>query len=503
MELKLIQATLDTYEPAEEVTLTQEASEETIVPDYCPDIERIVSAQGHVFLHSRDAAKGEVEGSVRVCVLYTAEGEDAIRKLELSIPFSAQGEGETAECAYLSAQTELEALESRLLNPRKLSTRCTLVTHMTGYRKTCLPLSSDVEAEDGLCVEKKTSEKSVTLLRQIADKDLVFSDVLTLSPAREGAEELLDSRVSAEVNETKTLGNKLLFRGLFRVSLLYRTGSGALAAASAELPFSQVIEVGEIGENAQVTVETDVTGVDIQLDRAEDEGRTIPVTIYYHVLALLREKEELTFLTDLYSTAYPTNYRAIPLTVDARCERIERRRTVREVLETEAEAESVLSASAECGCVRVRGDELCTSVRVRALYRDADGSCRCARRRIEVTCPTEGAEGAILRARADCPEEVQWTINEQGIEVRFAVDFTACCCTRERTACIEEATLDVNAPRGAAVPSLVLRRFAAGDTLWETAKRYGTTVEAILAANRIEGEDEIEEETLLLVPAIR
>ena len=43
MELELKKECLDTYELGEPQTLTQEETAETIVPDYCPDIARIIS----------------------------------------------------------------------------------------------------------------------------------------------------------------------------------------------------------------------------------------------------------------------------------------------------------------------------------------------------------------------------------------------------------------------------------------------------------------------------
>lgn len=52
MELELKKECLDTYELGEPQTLTQEETAETIVPDYCPDIARIISAEGVVCLHA-------------------------------------------------------------------------------------------------------------------------------------------------------------------------------------------------------------------------------------------------------------------------------------------------------------------------------------------------------------------------------------------------------------------------------------------------------------------
>lgn len=88
MELELKKACFDAYEAAGELTLTQEETAETIVPDYCPDIARIIETTGKVFLHSREMRDGraEISGTVRVTVLYTPEGEGGIRTLEFAMP---------------------------------------------------------------------------------------------------------------------------------------------------------------------------------------------------------------------------------------------------------------------------------------------------------------------------------------------------------------------------------------------------------------------------------
>ena len=92
MELELKKESLDVYETGGELTLTQEETSETIVPDYCPDIARIIETAGKVYIHSRELrdGKAEVSGTVRVTVLYTPDGESGIRTLEFAMPFTVK-----------------------------------------------------------------------------------------------------------------------------------------------------------------------------------------------------------------------------------------------------------------------------------------------------------------------------------------------------------------------------------------------------------------------------
>lgn len=78
--------------------------------------------------------------------------------------------------------------------------------------------------------------------------------------------------MNSTVTETKIVGSKLLFKGIFTVSLLYRTADGRCCAASGELPFSQILEVEGAPEGAEPSVRLQFTGADLQVDGARRRG---------------------------------------------------------------------------------------------------------------------------------------------------------------------------------------------------------------------------------------
>lgn len=511
MELELKRAGLDAYEVGGELALTQEETTETIVPDYCPDIARIIETEGKVFLHGRELrdGKAEVSGTVRVTVLYTPDGEEGIRTLEFAMPFTVESDGRAmAGCTHLTAETETEFLETRMLNPRKVFTHCKLVTRLTGYQRAPLDFCTDVETEDGLCVEKRQEQQHAILLTHIVEKDYTFSEEMNLSPGRDGAAELLIDRVGATVTEAKVVGSKLIFKGMFNIMLLYRTREGRCCTTSAELPFSQIMEVEGASEGAAATVQLQLTGADFQIDGADDEGRQIAVTLYFHAVALLRTEEELTLLNDLYSTVYEVAYEAAPLNLTSFCDTMSRRQTVREVLEIGVVAESILSLAVSCGPVSVSregdGVTLRTGASVQALYLDEGGVPLLAERCIDVSCQLELPEDCRVTARAVCAEEVQGSLGDRGIEVRFPVDFRVEAASRVKKICISAAKLDTESAKDlSGAPSLVLRCLGKQETAWDLAKKYNTTIATILSANQLEGETDIPREKLLLIPRKR
>lgn len=511
MELELKKSCLDAYETGGDLTLTQEETAETIVPDYCPDMARIIATEGTVCILNRELreGKGTVSGTVRITVLYVPEGEGGIRAVNLSLPFTVESDHRALSgCHVLTAETETEFLESRILNPRKIFTHCKLITRLTGYQRTPFCFCSDVEAEDSLQLQKKKELQHTVLLTDMAEKDFTFAEEVNLSPGRSGAAEILSSKICSTVTETKSVGKKLIFKGTFRISLMYRSVEGACCAAAWELPFSQIMETEHGTENSMPSLCLQLTGSDIQINGDDPEGRQFSVTLYLRATALLRQNTELTLLNDLYSTLYEAHYDASPVPLTNFFETLTRRQTVREVLEIGSAANSILSLSATCGSVSIHregeGVVLRTATAVRALYLDESGAPLAAERTMDVICQTELPENCHVTVRAVCSEEIHSSLGDRGIEVRFPVDFIMEAESRIKRPCISAAQLDLETPTDSGTtPSLVLRCLGTGESAWDLAKQYRTTISCILSANKLESEEDLPREKLLLVPGKR
>ena len=508
MELELKKDCFDAFDLGGEQVLSQEISTETIVPDYCPDIARIIAAEGTVFLHDRLVRDGhmEVSGTVRVSVLYTPDGESGIRALSLAMPFSADAEDREG-CILLSAEAELESLESRMLNPRKIFTHCRIILRLTGYRKTPLCCAADIGAEGELGLQRLQEQRHVVLLSRIAEKDFTFSGELQIPSGKEGAADILSSHTTALVTECRLVGSKVIVKGVLQASALYRGLSGQCGYVEGELPFSQILEAEGAEENGDVAVLLQISGADIQ-PGSDGDDRQIQMSVYLHALALLRREQVLTLLSDLYSTTYELTYEAEPVQLVEHRDTFVRRQAVREVLETGVTAEELLSVSAVCGSVSVlrEGDSsvLRSGVLVRVLYLDEGGSPLMAERRLEVSCQADIPEGCTVSARAICSDGVQGSLGERGIEVRFAVEFHAETIQRRKRVCLVSAKMDVEKPKDlSAAPSLVLRSLGREETLWMLAKQYSTTIADILAANGLKDEADAPKEKLLLIPKKR
>lgn len=507
--MELIKNALDAFEPTDSIVLSQEETAETIVPDYCPDIARIVKTSGQLYLHSHQIRSGKVElsGTIRIRVLYTPDGEKGLRTLEFAMPFTAESDRQTfSKCITTLSAPEIVSLDTKLLNPRKIFTRCKIMIRVTGYQKSQLSFCTDIEASPELSIQKKLTKETIVLLSAIEEKDFSFTDEISISASRKGASELLSNSVFPVITDTKIIGNKVICKGMFHITFLYRDADGLYESSEAELPFSQVLETEKISETALPEVYIQLTGADLQISGDDPNGRVISATFYLHATAFLYQSQEITLLEDLYSTSYHLTYNAETLNLTAFRNYIQRRQTMREILEIGVVAESILTLSVHCGSVSAGKDgknvALRVPVTIRALYRDEGGTVLSAERTVESVCFMETGEDLQIIADANCFGEIQSSIGERGIEIRFPVDFSIHTEKKVRKITIETIHLEGDAQKDNA-PSLVLRCFGKQEQLWDIAKQYRTTTDAILAANGLGGEEEIPCDKLLLIPKKR
>ena len=510
MELNFKKAGHDYYEPVRFTPFSCETMRESIVPDSCADIARIVDTTGLVCLTNRElTGDGRfcASGSVDVSVLYIPEKEEGVRSLHFQIPFQCYGEGQAdAECEFLDIRGELHSIDTRVLNPRKVLTRANLTLHPAGCRHVSLSVCTGVE--DGEGVQLLREQRQTRVAAGVREKEFTFTEELPLSPGRGGAEEILSTRVDVRGTDSKLIGSKLVVKGIISACVLYREAGGRLALLQQELPFSQIIEGGGFDEDCESEAAYRLLSCECRQgsESAPDDAYVLTMTLMLCTRVTVWRTEEISFIADLYSTSAPVECQTAELSLSEDSQRGVRRQNVRELLETGVAVRSVVDTAIRCGGVQSSGGELKLPMWARCLYLDENDVPGAVSREFTVTLPAEAAgagEDAECQAEAACHGDIIANIMPEGIELRFPIECAISTSVRRRYVCVSGGeTADEEEDRAAA-PSLILRKMGPGETLWSIAKQYRATREGILTVNDLTGEEQITPEKLLLIPRAR
>ena len=135
---------------------------------------------------------------------------------------------------------------------------------------------------------------------------------------------------------------------------------------------------------------------------------------------------------------------------------------------------------------------------LRVLYQDASGALQGTAVKSEAAVETALCENARCFASAfACGSSVQAAAD--GAEARTEVTFRLSCSAAQQLQTLSGGTLELCTERDPERPSVVLRAPRGRESVWEIAKQYGTTVQAVKEANHLDSEL-VEEGQLLLIP---
>lgn len=495
MELELNFTELEHCESVGQLSCTQEESMEAPIPEYCPDISRIVDTVGQLRLREKHLAGPQlsISGSVRLTVLYTSEESGGLKSLSMELPFTCRMEDKRLSgCCGVCAWGRLLLAEARVLTPRRLYLRVMPEFTAEGYMARRLRLCSGAGEDPGLRVRRQ--EQELELLLAIEERELSFT--LELPPEGSTPEELLLERVQPRISGCQQVGSRLVVKGEADCSVLYRGTEQTLEAQRVTLPFSQIVEGMALPEGAELICRLQSDYSEARLLRTED-GPVIGIALTLRLTLEQLRRQRVSCVEDLYSLRGPTRIRRQELTLPSALRRETIEREAVQQLEFGQGRPFAFVTAAE-GSVTAEwegsGAMLRAELRLRVLYPDESGTPVCAERSTQMEAPLDWQPQNL---RLSCGQP-RLLCSGSTCRLTLPLRFQARSWQQRSLAAV--AAVELLEPPEEETPSLVLRRLAPGETLWDLAREYRSDEETIRAVNELTEE---QPEGLLLIPKIR
>ena len=508
MELEFERETIISWETVAELTLSQEETLESIVPDACPDILRIVDVCGQAVLSGKQAREGAavVSGMVRAVILYQPEGSEGLRRMEMSLPFSCQAEvpGLT-ERGKVFANSRLRCAEARALNPRKVLLRVDLVVDVTACRPVEQSICQGVLADEDNAICQRQFQGETYQLCCVEEKPFTFTETMRLQTNQGEVPQIMAIWAQPVCTESKLIGTKLIFKGTAEVRMLLQEPGGSMFASRESLPFSQIMEISGSGEESDSQIQVELSELRWETDAGGE--RELEITLELLAQARVYCRRPVKLLQDLYSTAWQTDTEYEKQILYRLEEQSVRPQAVRELIETEETVRSVVDGRLALGQLTQNREgaqlTLTAEAWLTALYVDEKGLVRCVRRMVPVSCRLDCPESDRCSCLCICPGEVFLSPGVGGVEVRFTLEFHCSTVSQKPVLCVQTARMgEARSSDQSTSPSVVLRMAAPGEDVWDIAKAYGTTTQQILQANGLE-EGELPTGKMLLIPRVR
>ena len=503
MELELRQETVRGWESVCRATLEQEETAEMIVPDACPDIWQVLDGEARLLLQRKEPqdGKGEFSGLLKTTILYQPEGEQGLRAMEVTLPFSASPElTQLTRRSMLHVIPRVLSVDVHLLNPRKVLVRVGYCLDIEGFEPQARSLTSLVEEPERYGIRQKTGELRSFQTVYAQEKAFTYQDTVVLPAGRPDAVELLRTRAQCTCTEARVIGSKLVFKGEAMLQLLCRGEDGALFTGEFHLPYSQIMDAGEDSEEGMCSM--DLLFTDVKCTPVEEDRRSFQVELAVQAQAVLRREVTVPILTDLYSTAYEVQPEEVTCPVLHLLGQGEEQESVREVVGTQGLPGNLLDVQARLGRTgqSQEGEEqmLTQEVELVVLY-DTEEGLASARQKVVVQHRLSGQSGGKAVFSTELLREPTAAPAGEGVEVSFPLAFRWMVLEKEEAPVIGRVTLGEKRDLGARQPSVILRAVHPGEDLWTVAKAYLTTDSDIMEASGLTS-GEIFPGQMLLIP---
>ena len=307
MEYQLGKEAYQVCETVFEGTAEQPVDLDLTLPDYCPDIEKILKCRiiPRVTGKNISGDRLDVDGSALISLYYLDSGKKAVRVCEHTVPYSA-GFTIKGGCDDPAAVVRLKTdyLNCRAVSPRRADIHGAFSVSVCVYGKDQQEYCCDIEGDD---IQQKKHTEKLSRLSGIAQQQFSITEVLDIGQGKGMPESIIRDELYLKTESCKALDDKLMITGEAVLRILYVTDidSGSLDTMTFHVPFTQVLDVTGIKADTENKIILEVMNYDTMLKSEYDENSTL-VTLDAKICAVVLafEQTETTLVDDAYSTKY-------------------------------------------------------------------------------------------------------------------------------------------------------------------------------------------------------
>ena len=460
----------------------EEQTQEVKLPDAMPDIGKVLCSWGQVLLRGKEwrGSGMSVSGGVMAWVLYMPEGETEPRTVETWIPFHIRWDfPQTDRDGAILAEALLKSIDARSVSARKLMVRA--VVSVAGCALE--PMVAEVFAPDTVPEDVHLLRRSYPMQIPSESGEKIFNldEELPLPASCQNPRRLLRYSMNPEITDQKIMADKVVFRGTAHIRILCKCDDESLRSCDLEIPFSQYGDLErEYDPNATARIIPAMTNLDMELQ----ENGMLRIKAGLVGQYLICEQKLLEVVQDAYSPNRPVKLHTAQLQIPSALEQKQ------ETVQAEQLLEGIQGELLDVFCMaehpridrREENVDLELLGAFQTLYYDEEGNLAGGNVRWSQERRMDMPQDAKLTASCHLNGLPQGEPGMGGIQMRMNMTLNTTVTADAGVPMVTGLELGETVPPAADRPSLILRRVG-DESLWDMAKLYGSTEDAIRKAN--------------------
>lgn len=497
---------------------TQEQSVELdyVLPDYFPEIFKILKCMTVPKILSYDVSGDKLTYEMSVCirVLYCGENSSAVQSVEQKLNYTKTVEfGRTAQNTRVSIIPKVDYINCRAVNSRRIDVRGAVSIKIK---------ITDLNKKEIICdafggnIQLKKIPVTYPANRLHTSKRITVSEEFDLGMSKPPIVNILRSDAVIASNDKKVIANKLIAKGEVYINMLYscqKDDTDSVEAMQFTLPFSQIVDLEGIDERFVCSVDTEIVSCDIE-PRSDGDGNSkvanCTVVLLVDCSAYRTVSAELA--VDEYSTSYKTDSIRSDIKIEVPPRQINASCVVKGSMEySDGGIDCIYDVWCSIGSVTAKPDPQNGNIVINgnAVYsvmaKNSSGEPVMIEKEEPFTASVQ-AEGLNEFSAVDIkltPVSCSYNLaSDNSIEAKAELKITGEITGTVNICGISELTVDENEPLKKSGDYAIKLYFAdENEDLWEIAKKYGTSVAAVMEENEID-DDIISGKGMILIPIV-
>lgn len=483
-----------------------------ILPDYYPDIFKILKCIVCPSILSKNITGDKVsyELFVKINIMYCAENSSVVRCVEQKMTFTKTADlGVSCDNPMVTLTPSVDYVNCRAVNQRRLDIRGAVSTKI---KARCERKKEAVCGAYGMNVQLKKEKMTYAGKRICKQKSITVTDDIDIGYSKPAISGIIRSSAVNISADKKIIANKIIVKGEAKVNLLYCCEEGTgFETMEFTLPYSQIIDAEGVDESCECIVDAEITRCEVMAKENSDNEMKIieaELCVLLTCTAVCAQNAEL--VTDAYSTTYGCECK----TSDTAIETMPKRYT-ETILEKipvsvgECKINCVCDAWSkvknttvicddEAGTVKITGTVTASVIALGEENRPALFENEQVFEHM-MTCSDTGGK---IRAEG-CAEAIStaFSINDTGnIEVKSEIRICLTTCSVCSHGVITDIEIDEENTKKTEDFALKMYFAEENESLWDIAKKYSTSIDAIVEEN--ENCEDTDGRRTLLIPIV-
>lgn len=507
MNINTVNTDISMKRLAFEEAAEQQIESDITLPDYFPDIVRVIKCtlKANIASVSSSGNRITADGNAIISVLYICES-GKLHCFEQKIPVSKYVETPKAEECTCVASAKTQYVNCRVISQRRIDIRGSIGLDFKAYEKCDKRIVSSCENKN---IQLRTKSANVSNLKDCVSRCFSMNETIEIGASQGTIGQIVRCNAIAVLDSTKLVAGKILVKGELKVKVVFLTdGECVLEKIENSMPISQIIEAATT-ESCSDFVTLCVPSVEVHA-KTDSSGalRLIDVSAVIRADVSVYENEEIQYTTDAYSTEYETDFQRESVELKSIFEKFSDTYLCKGSVEISG---SAVKSIEDIFCnglnytVSLSGNEMLISgkANVSFLAVNSEDELQSFDRELDFQYKRATILGESFSASCNVtPTGIDYILSaENKLDIRIETEISGLIFDASKKQIISDISCDEAKKKKKRSAALTIYFAQQGEEIWEIARRYNTRVDLICAENNINS-DCVEQNQKLYIPSV-